>query len=140
MNAAARILDRLERVKQTGESRWIAACPAHSDKSPSLSIRATEDGRLLLHDFGGCETSAVLQALGLRVSDLFEKPLQHASRPSRLGIPAGDLLELISFELDVAGILLAAIVEGQGCTELAWQRLAAASQRINAARSAVHAR
>jgi hypothetical protein len=41
------LLDHLERVKQTGPGRWIARCPAHEDRSPSLSVRELEDGRLL---------------------------------------------------------------------------------------------
>ena len=76
MSAAAKVLDRLARVKQTGPGRWIASCPAHEDRSPSLSIREIDD-RLLIHDFGGCDTGDVLAALGLNISDLFEPPLEH---------------------------------------------------------------
>lgn len=47
-----RLLDPLEKVKKTGTDRWIARCPAHADKSPSLSIRYADD-RILLHCFGG---------------------------------------------------------------------------------------
>lgn len=60
MNAAARVLDRLDGVRPTGTGRWIAKCPAHPDRSPSLSIRETDDGRVLLHDHGGCDTENVL--------------------------------------------------------------------------------
>lgn len=133
MSAAARILDRLERVKPTGEGKWIAACPAHKDRSPSLSVREA-DGRVLLYDFGGCETSAVLSALGLQASDLFDKPLSNHIQPSHARIPARDLLEVVGHEIDVAGILLSVVVDGRGCTVLAWERLAQCSQRINAAR------
>jgi hypothetical protein len=38
-----------------GTSRgYIARCPAHPDKSPSLSLREGNDGRMLLHCFAGC--------------------------------------------------------------------------------------
>ena len=47
------LLDRLEAVRETGSSRWIARCPAHDDSSPSLAVRELDDGRILLHDFGG---------------------------------------------------------------------------------------
>ena len=60
MSAAAKLLDRLERVKQTGPRRWIAACPSHRDRSPSLSIRELDSGLVLLHDFGGCGTGVCL--------------------------------------------------------------------------------
>ena len=42
MSAAARLLDRLTGVKQTAPGRWIAKCPAHEDRSPSLSIRVKQ--------------------------------------------------------------------------------------------------
>ncbi len=63
------ILSRLESVRATGPDRWIARCPAHDDKSPSLSIR--QDGeRILLYCFTGCEVSAILAAMGLTWADI----------------------------------------------------------------------
>jgi hypothetical protein len=41
---------------------WIARCPAHQDKSPSLSIRE-QDGRVLVHCFSGCSQADVIDAL-----------------------------------------------------------------------------
>src|SRR5262245_16374323 len=46
-------------------------CPAHPDRRPSLSVARTLDGRWLLHDFGGCDTEAILRAARLTFSDLF---------------------------------------------------------------------
>src|SRR2546425_974634 len=68
MTAAAKLLDRLERVKQAAPGRWLARCPAHEDRAPSLSIRELDDGRIRLNDFGGCGTDAVLAALWLTMS------------------------------------------------------------------------
>jgi len=53
---------------------WIAPCPAHNDRSPSLSIGEGSDGRLLLHCFGGCSTESIVSKLGLSMSDLFAEP------------------------------------------------------------------
>lgn len=140
-SAAASILERLQRVKQTGPGRWIGCCPAHEDRSPSLSIRELDDGRVLLHDFGGCESGNVLAALGLTMSDLFERPLEHRSEPSRSRIPARDLLELIGYEVDVAVILLAQCVDTrQPLNELGYSRLATAAARIGQARVHAHGR
>jgi hypothetical protein len=50
---------------------WIAQCPAHDDRSPSLSIREGRDGRTLLRCFAGCELDTIVRALGLGLSDLF---------------------------------------------------------------------
>ncbi len=60
----------------TGPGRWQAHCPAHRDRSPSLSIREGRDQRVLLHCFSGCSHSAIAIALGLKISDLFStRPL-----------------------------------------------------------------
>jgi hypothetical protein len=60
-------------VKRTGDLRWIAKCPAHLDKTPSLSVRADDDGRVLIHCFAGCATFDVLMAVGLDFGDLFDR-------------------------------------------------------------------
>lgn len=141
MSAATRLLERLERVRPLGRGRWIAACPAHDDRSPSLSVRELDDGRVLLHDFGGCETGQVLTALGLGLTDLFDQPLTNTSgRPSRSRIPASDLLELVAYEIDTAGIVLMQIIRNKSCNEAEWERLVQAVQRINRARMHIHGR
>lgn len=65
------VLDRLKAVKRTGSGTWMARCPAHEDKRPSLSIREGDDGRVLLYDFAGCSVEAIVSALGLDLADLF---------------------------------------------------------------------
>lgn len=71
-----RLLARLDRVKQTKPGQWIARCPAHTDKSPSLSVKACGDGTILLHDFGGCSASDILAAVGMELADLFPERLK----------------------------------------------------------------
>ena len=44
---------------------------AHHDRSPSLSIRGTEDGRILIHCFAGCTPAEICAALGIEVAQLF---------------------------------------------------------------------
>jgi hypothetical protein len=41
----------------------MCCCPAHDDSSPSLSVKQTGDGMVLVHCFGGCPQGAVIQAL-----------------------------------------------------------------------------
>lgn len=67
------VLGRLEHVTG-GKGKWMACCPAHQDRSPSLAINEADD-RILVHCFAGCETSDVIAALGLTVSDLFYNKL-----------------------------------------------------------------
>ncbi len=63
-------LDQLRQVKKTSTG-WQAQCPAHDDSSPSLSIAEGTNGRILLKCHAGCETEAVVTAMGLTMKDLF---------------------------------------------------------------------
>jgi len=68
---AADIAHRCERAKfhASGPS-WSACCPAHDDRHASLSISWDHD-KVLLHCHAGCDTAAIVQALGLTLADLF---------------------------------------------------------------------
>lgn len=76
-----RVLARLTHVKKEGEGKYRARCPAHDDHTPSLTISETDDGKVLLRCWAGCETAAVLAALGLTWRDLF--PPRRRSRSRR---------------------------------------------------------
>lgn len=73
-SAAEQLLPRLDQLKETGAGTWMACCPAHDDRRPSLSIKQVDD-RVLVHCFAGCDASDVTAAVGLSLSDLFDRPL-----------------------------------------------------------------
>jgi len=78
----ARLLDRLERVR-ADRGGWRARCPAHDDRTPSLSIAEGDDGRALLFCHAGCNFDEITTALGLETSELFaddRHQRQHAAR------------------------------------------------------------
>ena len=47
-------------------SGFMARCPVHEDRRPSLSIHAGLDGAVLVHCHAGCEQQDVIAALGKR--------------------------------------------------------------------------
>ena len=47
-------------------SGHLGHCPAHNDKNPSLSLKLTRDGNLLIHCFSGCTHLEVLTALNIK--------------------------------------------------------------------------
>jgi hypothetical protein len=55
---------RVLRGRRSGRG-YIAPCPAHDDRSPSLSI-SERDGRVLVHCFAGCSQTDVITALRAR--------------------------------------------------------------------------
>jgi hypothetical protein len=92
-------LSRLDKVRRTGRDSWIACCPAHDDKHPSLSIREKDDGKPLLHCFAGCSNEEILAALGLDASVLLPRAaLAHRMPSERRPFPAADVLRCIAFE------------------------------------------
>lgn len=72
---------------------WLARCPAHEDKGPSLSVANGTDGRLLLHCFGGCSFVEIREAL-IRRGLLAENDNQPRRRPPPFRVQPVDLLVL----------------------------------------------
>ena len=50
------------KAKRVG-STWLARCPAHHDRTPSLSIGRSATGKALIHCFAGCAQQDVIAAL-----------------------------------------------------------------------------
>lgn len=130
---AAKLLEQLEGVRKRGPGTWIARCPAHDDRSPSLSIRETDDGRVLIHCFAGCEARDVLAAIGLKFADLYPESLRNPARfdrsfaPVRRKMPADVALSCLANEALV--VLLSAQDVKRGILPDS-ERLALAVDRI----------
>jgi hypothetical protein len=107
------LLNLLHGVKRTGKGQWIARCPSHEDRSPSLSVRCCDDGRWLVHCFAGCDTHDILGALSLEVADLFPEPLYHKAAPLQNRITAMDALKCLSREAGVIALIAADLAEGK---------------------------
>ena len=99
------ILNNLEKVRPsvTHRDAWTARCPAHEDRSPSLSVRLTHD-RILLHCHAGCDVEDILRALGASWGDIcperdipYQQALAHGRRRGYLlsEIPAVNYAEWI---------------------------------------------
>ena len=80
------LLGRLAGVRRAGPGRWMALCPAHPDRTPSLSI-AVKGGRVLVHCFAGCPAEAVLGAVGLEWRDLYASDAWGFHRPAVAPVP-----------------------------------------------------
>ncbi|MDM7322457.1 MAG: DNA primase [Gammaproteobacteria bacterium] len=129
----SRLLDRLQGVKRTGAGRWIARCPAHEDRHPSLAIRELEDGRVLLHCFAGCDVHQIVSAVGLSLADLFPpRAIDHA-RPERIPFPAADVLRAVAFEALLCAVAAADMAKGKTLSDAERERLIKAAARLQEA-------
>jgi hypothetical protein len=135
----AALLSRLDGVRGRDGS-WSAKCPAHADRSPSLSVKELGDGRILMHCFAGCGTDAVLAALGLAIGDLFAEPLGHNVPARRGDFTAIDALRGLTFESSVVAIAAADIAEGKPLGTEDASRICLAAGRIAEALEFVHGR
>ena len=70
-----RFLECFDGVRRNGRN-WEARCPAHDDKGPSLSIKETSDGTVLIHCFALCSPADICIAVGLELADLFPEKLE----------------------------------------------------------------
>lgn len=128
------LLSRLEKVKRTGNGTWLACCPSHADKTPSLTVRELEDERVLVHCFAGCDVEQVLGAVGLDFDALFpDKPIDHA-KPLRRPFPAADVLEALSLESRIVALSAAQVARGESLSESELDRLRVANLRIQQGR------
>lgn len=118
------LLSRLDgKVKQTGTNKWLARCPAHDDRSPSLAIRYTNDDSILLYCFAGCDTNAVLAAIGLNFADLFpqKKAIDYCSGVSVKAKPVAfsksELFELLLIESIILALAYEQVSNGTILTD-----------------------
>jgi hypothetical protein len=82
------LLAKLHGVNKTSNG-WSARCPSHDDRRASLSIAQSSDGLALVKCHAGCDTSAILAALGLKLADLFSGKAgptpTHTRKPATCG-------------------------------------------------------
>ncbi|MEO5858717.1 MAG: DUF927 domain-containing protein [Pyrinomonadaceae bacterium] len=76
------ILRRFPIAKKSGAG-YLAICPAHNDRNPSLSI-TTKDNKVLLRCHAGCTVEAVCAAAGIAPKNLFLSELLKTTQRKRL--------------------------------------------------------
>jgi len=68
------VLDRLRshgcEPQPSGDSQWMARCPAHDDQRASLSIGVGENGGCVMRCHAGCFAQQVVEKIGLTLKDL----------------------------------------------------------------------
>lgn len=131
------LLARLERVHRSGRG-WTARCPAHEDRTASLSVSEGADGRVLLHCFAGCGAGDVVAALGLTLADLFPRRItadfsredRHAMRDGARMAHWKAALAVLGREANVVSAAAAMVASGSLGPECL-ARLLVASSRID---------
>ena len=107
------LLSRLQGVKKStsNQNKWMAKCPAHDDRSPSLSIKLADDDKILIKCFAGCSVIDIVTSIGLDLSDLFPKNPGNPIRKPRFN--ASDLIRLCVQESTILVIAIGDCLDGK---------------------------
>jgi hypothetical protein len=126
-----RLLNQLDHVKQTGQGKWLACCPAHTDRSPSLAIKQTEDCKILLHCFAGCPVTDIVAAVSLELSDLMpdNSTYQKGTKPPRFN--KYDLFDKLAFESLILSLALRQLLNFEDLNQADLLRVIRAENTIN---------
>jgi hypothetical protein len=124
------LLSRLEGVRNTGADRWIARCPAHDDKSPSLSLAVGDNGTPLLNCFAGCDPLSVLESVGITWADLLGEGLPHTQSQKKRVLSCCDALRILSLESNVLLFAASDLLAGRS-SGLLLDRVQLSCDRIN---------
>src|SRR6516165_5650202 len=80
---------------RTSQHGWVACCPAHNDREPSLSIGLGDEGNVLLKCFAGCSLESIVEALDMIIVELFPNTSHVAdSQPEQAQCKKLDLVAL----------------------------------------------
>ena len=140
-NAEA-LLSRLDGVKRTGPDRWSGRCPAHDDNSPSLSVRETEEGRLLVRCFAGCTFENIIAAAGVDVSAMFppRPPRPEGYGPERRPFLPSDVFEVARIDVAVVFLIGCDLHKHKAISEQDYERLLRAYSRLERIAEAAYGR
>lgn len=129
-------LSRLNRVRQLSDSQYQASCPTamhtHGDRSAGLSIKAADDGRVLVFCHAGCHAELIAQALGLTLSDLFpeaeRRPGSALARNPRF--LTSDMATVIAYDAVTASLALDYVKQGRDFTPEDLSQMEASAGRL----------
>lgn len=134
------LLHRLQGVRQRG-SGWVARCPAHEDRTPSLAICVGGNGNVLLRCFAGCSVFEIVSVIGMNVGDLFPKSATDLAPEQqrdlrRLAAEANWSAALGVLDREATVVLIAAsdLARNSSLPAIDHARLVAAIDRIASAR------
>src|SRR5262245_12780861 len=78
------IITATKATPNKGGNGWKGHCPAHQDKTPSLSISQGLDTRILLNCHRKCDIDSICAALNITKADLYppQKSSGNSTKPS----------------------------------------------------------
>ncbi len=125
------LLPSLEKLRRTGDGKWLACCPAHNDKHPSLAIKQTDDGKILIHCFAGCDVEAIVSSLSLTLADLMPDNPAYTKRSKPPKFNKYELFDRLAFEAIILSIAIRQLINKTPLSDEDQKRVLKAEQTIN---------
>lgn len=137
MSQLDHLLSRLTKVKGRA-GNYVACCPAHDDKSPSLAVKE-QDGKIVMHCFAGCSVQQIVEAVGMDMTDLFPPNEVRYEPAPKVRFFASDLLKVLHREAQIVMICAFDLRKGKALPPADMDRLQVAYERIHTALEAANA-
>jgi hypothetical protein len=126
------LLDRLQKTRQTSANEWVACCPAHQDKSPSMGIKLTDDDKILIHCFAGCSVIDITSAIGMDLEDLFPpRQIDYDKKRTRTYFNPASILKCLMHESTVITLAASDIISKVPLSAQDINRVELAHQRFS---------
>ncbi len=126
-----------EKSYRSGKDEYQCLCPAHNDKTASLSIKNLPDERILIHCFAGCAANDILGAVGLTFDDIVPKRLGDFKPVSKPFNPYA-VLKAISNETLLVALAGLEVANGKTLPQEDKDRLMIAVNRLREAYQICH--
>ena len=130
-------LGYFEKSYRSGKDEYQCLCPAHNDKTASLSIKNLPDERILIHCFAGCAANDILGAVGLTFDDIVPKRLGDFKPVSKPFNPYA-VLKAISNETLLVALAGLEVANGKTLPQEDKDRLMIAVNRLREAYQLCH--
>ena len=130
-------LGYFEKSYRSGKDEYQCLCPAHNDKTASLSIKNLPDERILIHCFAGCAANDILGAVGLTFDDIVPKRLGDFKPVSKPFNPYA-VLKAISNETLLVALAGLEVANGKTLLQEDKNRLMIAVNRLREAYQICH--
>lgn len=129
-------VNKLQKVQSRGRDSWVACCPAHDDKNPSLKIDLKND-KILIKCWSGCDTESILGAVGMDFDDIFpDKPIYQRSSGKQPTLSSADALRIVKNEARIIWMMANDIRRNKTINDADHARFLLAMNRVDEAMEA----
>jgi len=124
------ILSHFNKVSRTSKNnQYQCLCPAHNDRTASLSIKFNDDGRVLMNCFAGCDIENIIGSVGLSFNDIIPNRIDDLKPVGKIFNPYA-VLKSLRDEIMIVLMMALSIRKKEQISNEDYDRFIIAYQRI----------